>query len=162
MFLKSILGVLHLFSKFQNKLANATKMPCRIVLGSAWNLRIDSGRSDHVSHGLSLLIHGEGTSPFHYRFWVLLFGFILSRFRWILFQVSLPDLLNVLAKIVMISDIHLLPFNISRISGCVLPCIHVAHTWSSLFLSLSFPLSAWIIPEACQFLVLQKTNLWIH
>lgn len=83
-------------------------MPCRIVLGSAWNLKIDSGRSDNVSHGVSLLIHGEGTSPFQYRFWVLLFGFILSRFRYIVFQVSLPDLLNVLAKIVMICTCFLL------------------------------------------------------
>lgn len=53
-FKKIMLDVLHLFIKLQTMLANSTKMPCRTVLGTAWNLEVLSGRSDNVPHGSSL------------------------------------------------------------------------------------------------------------
>lgn len=64
-------------------------------------------------------------------------------------SVSLPDLLNVLAKIVTILTCFLL----ISVESMVM---------SSIAFMLPFSLSLSLSPEACQFLVLQKINFWNH
>lgn len=95
----------------------------------------------------------ERYSPFHCRFWALVWIYlelILMHFV----SMSLLDLLKISKDC---HSIHLFPFNIYRIYGYILLHPHIAHTWSSL-LSLSLHESFQNVNVL--FLKKKKNQLW--